>query len=397
MENRVYYGEYSLDHWITLLLKSNIKLPWYQRTFVWEKEQIRSLITTLTEDQFVPPVIIGAVKKGDEWNNYILDGQQRLTSILFAKINKYIDKKEYLGTLGQTSTQRIADDMDEDEDSSDEEIKVINWRYGDVIQNGEILEEALKQPYFKKLLDTPKDESFFKSHYLGFAFIKPSPSVSDDKQSKFYSDVFRSINTAGSKLTRLEVRRSLYFLKENLKDFFSPEFLSNYKVSTSSKESGVIDFIKYLSILAQHKNVGQLMRYGGRKWEQNEEYYKQYISAVVKHEENSIYNFFIDYPIDPYTNDRMEKLKKVIEDLRMPKDYKSIIDMDMYFFGLVYEIIFLGEEIDVSIKDELFSALEEKISQLREQDRHKYNPNALKYLRERISASIRIYGQFKRT
>lgn len=34
MENKVYYGEYSLKHWIDLILKQDIELPLYQRYFV---------------------------------------------------------------------------------------------------------------------------------------------------------------------------------------------------------------------------------------------------------------------------------------------------------------------------------------------------------------------------
>ena len=46
MDKRVYYGEYSLKHWIDLILKENIVLPWYQRSFVWDKGQIENLIKT---------------------------------------------------------------------------------------------------------------------------------------------------------------------------------------------------------------------------------------------------------------------------------------------------------------------------------------------------------------
>ncbi len=41
MENRVYYGEYSLSHWIKLILKGNIKLPKYQRGFVWDESDVK--------------------------------------------------------------------------------------------------------------------------------------------------------------------------------------------------------------------------------------------------------------------------------------------------------------------------------------------------------------------
>lgn len=35
MENKVYYGEYTLKHWINMMLTGNIVLPDYQRHFVW--------------------------------------------------------------------------------------------------------------------------------------------------------------------------------------------------------------------------------------------------------------------------------------------------------------------------------------------------------------------------
>ena len=44
MENRVYYGEYSLKHWINLMLKRNIILPEYQRSFVWDEKDVKRLI-----------------------------------------------------------------------------------------------------------------------------------------------------------------------------------------------------------------------------------------------------------------------------------------------------------------------------------------------------------------
>lgn len=62
MDNRVYYGQYSLKHWIDLILKRNITLPDYQRYFVWNENKIRTLIQTFKKKQFVPPITIGAFK-----------------------------------------------------------------------------------------------------------------------------------------------------------------------------------------------------------------------------------------------------------------------------------------------------------------------------------------------
>lgn len=59
MGNKVYYGEYSLDHWIKLILKKNIVLPDYQRNFTWTLKTRKNLIKSLKEKEFVPPVTIG--------------------------------------------------------------------------------------------------------------------------------------------------------------------------------------------------------------------------------------------------------------------------------------------------------------------------------------------------
>ena len=56
MENRVYYGEYSLKHWLELMLKKNIVLPEYQRYFVWDENRVKTLIETFKRNQFVPPI-----------------------------------------------------------------------------------------------------------------------------------------------------------------------------------------------------------------------------------------------------------------------------------------------------------------------------------------------------
>jgi uncharacterized protein with ParB-like and HNH nuclease domain len=400
MDNKVYYGEYSLEHWVDLMLKENIVLPWYQRSFVWEKEQIERLIETLDSNQFVSPVIIGAVKKNGEWKNYILDGQQRLTSILFAKCNKYIDKKEYTSKKNDGKIEQIADDLiNNEDDAKDEEIKIIRWTFNEIIKDRQINSEELKKPFYRDL-STKKDEKainkFLNEHYLGFAYIKPSNNVKEEEQSKFYTDIFRNINTGAKKLTRSETRKSLYFLKEDLKDFFAPTFLDSIKVVTSSKESGLIDFIKYISILYQYKgNNSCLLKYGGRDWEKNENYYKEYIMTVVNQNTDNKLKFDISYPTNPYNNDRMSKLEKFIKQLGIPKSFDSIIAMDMYFFGLVNEVVCLNGQLDEDKKDKLKQELDNKINELKREENHKDNPNALKYLKPRITASLEIYKNYR--
>lgn len=44
MKTRVYYGEYTLRHWLNLMLTRNIDLPEYLRSFVWEEEDVKRLL-----------------------------------------------------------------------------------------------------------------------------------------------------------------------------------------------------------------------------------------------------------------------------------------------------------------------------------------------------------------
>ena len=92
MDKKVYYGEYTLKYWIELLLKKDLVLPPYQRNFVWTEEQVRGFIKGIEEDGFVPPVTIGVCNYGGDNHNLILDGQQRLSSLLLAYFKAYPKK-----------------------------------------------------------------------------------------------------------------------------------------------------------------------------------------------------------------------------------------------------------------------------------------------------------------
>ena len=53
MENKTYYGEYTLKHWIDLILKQNIVLPEYQRSLVWEKKDVEDFINSINNNKFI--------------------------------------------------------------------------------------------------------------------------------------------------------------------------------------------------------------------------------------------------------------------------------------------------------------------------------------------------------
>ena len=95
MDKKVYYGEYSLKHWIELLLKKDLELPPYQRNFVWSEAQVKEFVIGLKGEIFVPPVTIGVCNKDGVNHNLILDGQQRLSSLLLAFFGVYPKKDAF--------------------------------------------------------------------------------------------------------------------------------------------------------------------------------------------------------------------------------------------------------------------------------------------------------------
>lgn len=96
------------------------------------------------------------------------------------------------------------------------------------------------------------------------------------------------------------------------------------------------------------------------------------------------------------------------------KAFDSIIDCDLYYFGLIYLIIFENKNIDLEKWSVITKKLEKQIEEykapyLDEQgvptyefskavsiSYHQKNPSALKYLRERVEKSIAIYREFEK-
>ena len=242
MDNKVYYGEYSLKHWINLILKGNVILPDYQRYFVWDQVKTKELVKAFREKQFVPPVIISSFNDNGQNVNLILDGQQRLTSILLAYIERFPDKKAY-------SKNKEKGFADEDDNPIDESLvdDILEWNFNKLIEKGNnkkrILEKIVKGNYVE--FDLGVNDKFFEDNFLGFSYLVPH--VKDDReQQKFYAKVFRNINIQGVSLIPQESREALYYLDKDLEKYFKPDFQSEILINDSK-----IDFVRYLALLSQ--------------------------------------------------------------------------------------------------------------------------------------------------
>lgn len=385
MNNKVYYGEYTLRHWINLILKKNIILPDYQRYFVWDQNKAKELIKAFKEKQFIPPVTIGSFKNEKESINLILDGQQRLTSIFLAYIGYFPNK---------IINQKQLKFMDENDNLIEDELmnNILEWNFNELLKKGstkeQIKENLSEENYIK--FDFHIDEDFLDNNFLGFSYLVPL-LANDKEQQKFYSKVFRSINIQGKSLLALESRAALYYLDKDLEDYFIPKFIEKIYVNDSK-----IDFVRYLALLSQYKKDKTADELGKRFAGKMEKYYEEYIYFTVGEEDSNIFIKYSELFKDKKEYKKMYiNLKESLKELELFKKYSSIIDVDITLFGLIYFIVFEKKEIDYTKKESIFKEINKEIEKIRREDtKHIKNPAAFKYLRYRVKRSIEIYARY---
>ena len=385
MDNRIYYGQYSLKHWLDLILKSNIVLPDYQRYFVWNENKVSTLIDTLKKKQFVPPITIGAFNDNGINQNLILDGQQRLTSILLAYLGLYPDV-----TTFKTTIEQMANENDDEEDDSGLD-DILNWDFKSLTARGknksEILENIIEGNY--KRVNFAIDDEFLKQTFLGFSYLVPT---TDDQhvQQRYYSSVFRNINIQGQTLLPQESRASLYFLNRTLIEFFDPAFMKNFIIKSFSSENKA-DFVRFLALLSQYAKDGNSNHVARGYKPKMEKYYEEYIYSVVGEHPSLLFKDFLTIFPDSNYQPRLLRLDQTIRNLNIPNQFTSIIEMDMYFFGLIYLILFEDKSIDTTRREELINDLQTATAAFKDDPGHKKAPSALKYLKSRMDESITMY------
>ncbi|WP_240183111.1 DUF262 domain-containing protein [Pedobacter jeongneungensis] len=373
-------------------MKQNLLLPNYQRYFVWEEKNVTTLIKSFNKKEFVPPITIGAFIDGGISHNYILDGQKRLTSILLAHLGIFPDKDFYKTTLESfVSDNDDGVDLPAEEDDLD---IILDWNFKKLTEKGNTKEQILGQIIAGNYKDVNFNlsDDFLDKNYLGFSYLVPQ-AAEQDIQQKYFSSVFRNINIQGKRLLPQESRASLYFLKQDYDRFFNPEFIKEYIIKNSNADTKA-DFVRFLSLLSQYAKQDTSAGLARGYKPNMETYYEQYIYSVVGENVSSLFKEFTDiFPDDEYLT-RFIRLKETLEILEIQKVFTSIIDMDVYFFGLIYMIIFQNKIVDVTQKDLIKQEVDSHIADFKLNPLHKRSPGALKYLKERIDASIGIYRKY---
>lgn len=415
MDSRVYYGEYSLKHWIKMLLSKNIILPEYQRSFVWDEKDVARLMASIKDGQFVQPVTIALYKvdEGMPGQNLIIDGQQRLSSILLA----------YLGFMPIKSMFEKPEMLASDEDDAADEATdsgtdkgPIKWRYSEVFEGENNTEEAIRKRLEKdsrySVLDLELSEGFFDKAFLGYSYIVPLTTEAAVIQRGF-SQLFRDINYFGKKLSALESRRSLYYLNADLFPFLEGQLADEQDVLCGIRlmdkmQPIKIDFVRYLSIISQYvitENHNKVL-VGYSASSSRENFYADYVSYLLGLEQEDRewkfdgFSFEETFP-EQCWKERYERMREAIERLRpmfkmseKNKDaFASWIDADYWLFGLIYSIVFAG----MTLKDDL-TGLDKKINdEIAEKKKWEYYakaPNRLGNLRERLGRSIDIIWKY---
>lgn len=397
MKNRVYYGEYSLAYWIELILKGKISLPKYQRHFVWNEKKLIGLVNSLKDDRFVPPVTIGSFNRDGLDFNFVIDGQQRLTSILLSYLDIFPSKEGFKAHLvALANGSEVIPEGEEDPYDN-----VLEWNFQKLVEKGDnkatILGKLETNNY--KQLNLGLDADFFKNTFIGFSYIVPAKPDAVSQQ-RYYTKVFRDINMQGVNLMEVESRRAMYFLNAEFEDFFEPDFMAKYGVQPSVGLKQQMDFVRYLCFMTaynKHQNVKKVAR---GYYYCVEKYIEDYIHSIVDSTpDGDLINLFgkftTVFPCSDFKQDLLN-LKEDLEGLDLPRDYPSIINMDAYFFGLIYHVLIKHKRIDVTRAAELKAAVESNITALKQENNngHTLAPSQFQYLRSRMAKSIDIYSYY---
>jgi hypothetical protein len=411
-KTRTYYGEYTLKHWIDLILSGNIVLPDYQRSFAWSEEKVQRFILSLRKGDYVPPVIIAAAQENGASANLILDGQQRLTSVLLAALGCMPNRDKWQD--GKPLMDENVQEEDGDEQASDQQVELedstVAWSFrtmlGDKLYaTREDLKKDLSTSDYKEL-KLPEDfalEELLVTRHLGFLYIVPAGNSADAQM--IFTKLFYSINYEGVRLSKQESRKALYYQDSKMTNFFEgyldnkEDVLPGLYIAKGAVGKEKIDWLRYLSILSQ-KSLGQEVLTGYRREVSREDFYKDYVSYMLGLEQQKNPEKFEGVKDKEYYKDeawktRYEVLHKEAEKLKeWMGNFTSIIDADYWLFGLIFSVVFENKTLKEDSLEKLAEELHNLGNRAKRDEKHRSRPNQLTHLRRRINDSIRIYNKY---
>ena len=235
MKGEITTGSIKIDRLRSKIIEGNIKIPPFQREFVWKQEQIIELLDSIIKDYPIGSILLWETKDDlpskrniggfdlpnpteDYPINYVLDGQQRVTSIfgVFCYDLENVENEEY-----DSSIFEIIYDINEDifissSDVNDAHINLPlrlifdNFKFNKFIQD-----KSLDESQTNKVVEI---QSLFQNYELPLVTIKKR-----DKSE--VGIIFERVNNTGTPLSTLDLMIAWtwiedFHLKEKFEDIF---------------------------------------------------------------------------------------------------------------------------------------------------------------------------------
>ena len=408
-----------------MILTKEIVLPKYQRYFIWDPEKALLLMDSLIKGHFIPPIVIASHREteNDNPSNLILDGQQRLSSVLLCYLGYWPQKfttqpddlanensidengrdltleeklegddlKEVPKIIQEWTFQKIQDEYENIEQKS---IKSLKENLS-TNKNYQKLDDYLKEHGNRELLELYSElslnENTFRECFLGFSFIKGN-YTSSDEEKKVFSKIFRKINISGTPLTPAESREAFYWLNPKRKDFLSPDFAKNIRINNKR-----LDWVRTLAFVSEsariYREKGNTLptefRIAVGFSNHLEDYFEKFAHSIVD-DSNDRKNFL---PYDEIYLTRLSEMESTLKTIRPEGSFSSLLDADFYIWGLVFWIVFQGKSFDMAQLAKLNRLIKEAILPLKTNKEMK-DINRLGKIRYRMKRSIEIYQRF---
>ncbi|MEX0314300.1 MAG: DUF262 domain-containing protein [Allomuricauda sp.] len=235
MKGEITTGSIKIDRLRNKIIEGNIKIPPFQREFVWKQEQVIELLDSIIKDYPIGSILLWETKDDlpskrniggfdlpnpteDYPINYVLDGQQRVTSIfgVFCYDLNNVENEEY-----DSSIFEIIYDINDDVfiSSSDIDNTHINLPLRLIFDNFNfnkfIQENSLDEAQTNKVVEI---QSLFQNYELPLVTIKKR-----DKTE--VGIIFERVNNTGTPLSTLDLMIAWtwiedFHLKEKFEDIF---------------------------------------------------------------------------------------------------------------------------------------------------------------------------------
>lgn len=401
MDNHhAYYSEYSVKSWTSFLLNGEIKLPPYQRNFVWSLQKSFDLVKAVLDGNFIPPIVIASTQNDfDEIPKgiYLIDGQQRLTSILLFLI----------GVWPNEQRKKVPSSTEENEE---DDLLVLPWtlsrlsneykKYKSFESFVLAVQQSNRYTKFSELkpgrhisttlcsntkmlsdrISVYEKERFLK-RTLGYSFVKSVGDVETEK--RLFANLFRDINSTGQKLLPAESRQAMYYLEPVLKPLFRPPFLHQYKIGKVD-----IDFTRYLSYVDE-LHMKYIETSNGDNLPST--------SSIAVGYSNKPEDYIVKYLVD-MINNRVQHGLTVMGNMPRFEEYfvqvftprNSIQDIpyfELHVYGLIFWVLFEGKAIDTS----KFHELKQKFSIWLQNNN--YPNKRVGGIRSRLEFSVKTYSE----